>query len=57
MTNYYENQINRIRRIAREHADIKLQNDQGETHWMRITPSQIDAILEILKENEGATHE
>ena len=35
MTNYYETQINRIRRIAREHADIKLQNDQGETHWIR----------------------
>ena len=55
MTCYYENQINRIRRIAREHADIKLQNDQGETHWIRITPAQIDAILEILKQNEEAT--
>jgi hypothetical protein len=50
---YYEQQFKRLNVVARESADLKLQNDQGETHWMRVTPEQIEAILAILKQSEA----
>jgi hypothetical protein len=49
---YYDYQFKRLNVVARESADLKLQNEQGETHWMRITPQQVDAILAILKQSE-----
>lgn len=52
MFSYYQYQINRLGNEI-DHADLKLQSDQGETHWMRATPEQIKAILEILKQSEA----
>jgi hypothetical protein len=50
---YYDYQFKRLNVVARESADLKLQNDQGETHWMRVTPEQVEAILAILKQSEA----
>ena len=48
---YYQFQINRLGDVP-EYANMKLQNDQGETHWMRVSPEQVEAILSILKQSE-----
>lgn len=52
MSTYYDYEVKRLGGSA---ADLKLQNEQGETRWMTVTPEQIQAILEILnaKELEG----
>jgi hypothetical protein len=33
-------------------ATLKLQNEQGQTRWMTVTPEQIEAILAILNQSE-----
>ena len=49
--NYYDYQIKRLGTDLVT-ADIKIQNEHGETHWMTISPEQVAAILEILKQSE-----
>ena len=48
---YYQFQINRLGDTPK-YADLKLQNDQGDTHWMRVTPEQVESILAVLKQSE-----
>lgn len=46
---YYEYEINRLGTLP---ADLKLQNEHGQTRWMSVSPAQIEAILEILNQAE-----
>lgn len=46
---YYEYEIARLSDLP---ADLKLQNEQGQTRWMSVTPEQIRQILEILNKAE-----
>jgi hypothetical protein len=50
MSTYYDHEIARVGNIP---AALKLQNEQGQTRWMTVTPEQIQQILEILNKNEG----
>ena len=50
---YYDYEINRLGTLS---ADLKLQNEHGQTRWITVTPAQIEAILEILNKAE-AEHE
>jgi hypothetical protein len=47
---YYETQIKRLG--VDVPADLKLQNQYGETKWMTVSPEQIEAILSILNQSE-----
>lgn len=49
---YYDHEINRLNGLP---ADLKLQNEQGQTRWMTATPEQIAEILEILNKQEEQT--
>lgn len=46
---YYDHEIARVGNIP---AALKLQNEQGQTRWMTVTPEQIQQILEILNKSE-----
>lgn len=46
---YYDKEINTLGDIA---ATLKLQNEQGQTRWMTVTPEQIRQILDVLNNNE-----
>ena len=46
---YYDHEVNRLGTLP---ADLKLQNEHGQTRWMTVTPAQIEAILEILNKDE-----
>jgi hypothetical protein len=46
---YYDYEVNRLGTLP---ADLKLQNEHGETRWITVTPAQIEAILEILNQTE-----
>jgi hypothetical protein len=46
---YYDKEINTLGDIA---ATLKLQNEQGQTRWMTVTPEQIQDILRILNKSE-----
>ena len=48
---YYDHEVNRLGTLP---AELKLQNEHGQTRWMTVTPAQIEAILEILNKNEVA---
>ena len=50
---YYDKEFQHLSTLA---ADLKLQNEHGQTRWMTVSPAQIEAILEILNKVE-ATHE
>ncbi len=47
---YYDHEIARVGDIP---ATLKLQNEQGQTRWMTVTPEQIKQILAVLNKNEG----
>jgi hypothetical protein len=49
MSTYYDYEISRVGDIP---ASLKLQNEQGQTRWMTVTPEQIKEILEILNKAE-----
>lgn len=34
-------------------ATMKIQNENGETRWINVSPSEIEAILKILNEKEA----
>lgn len=46
---YYDYEFSRL---GDDQADLKIQNEQGQTRWMTIKPEQIQAILEILNQGE-----
>lgn len=46
---YYDQEIARVGDIP---AALKLQNEQGQTRWMTVTPEQIRQILDILNKAE-----
>jgi hypothetical protein len=46
---YYDKELSNLGNIA---ATLKLQNEQGQTRWMTVTPEQIQQILEILNKAE-----
>ena len=46
---YYDHEIARVDDVP---ASLKLQNEQGQTRWMTVTPEQIKQILEILNKAE-----
>ena len=41
------NQICKLNMLA---ADLQVTNELGKTRWLRVTPEQIQAILQILNE-------
>jgi hypothetical protein len=47
---YYDKELSNLGNIA---ATLKLQNEQGQTRWMTVTPEQIQQILAILNKSEG----
>ena len=55
MSTYYDKELSHLGNLS---ATLKLQNEQGSTRWMTVTPEQIQAILEVLnsKELEEVTH-
>jgi hypothetical protein len=46
---YYDKEFQHLGTIA---ASLKLQNEQGQTRWLTVTPEQIKAILAILNQTE-----
>jgi hypothetical protein len=48
---YYDKEISTLGDIP---ATLKLQNEQGQTRWMTVTPEQIQEILRILNKSEEA---
>jgi hypothetical protein len=46
---YYDHEIKQLGDIP---ATLKMQNEQGQTRWITVSPEQIKAILEILNQNE-----
>lgn len=49
MSTYYDYELKQVGNLP---AAMKLQNEQGQTRWMTVTPEQIKAILEILNKDE-----
>lgn len=52
MSTYYDKEISHLGKLS---ANLKLQNEQGQTRWMNVTPEQIQAILEVLNAKEKET--
>lgn len=46
---YYDKEVAQLGTIG---ACLKLQNEQGQTRWMNVSPEQIEAILAILNQTE-----
>jgi hypothetical protein len=46
---YYDKELSTLGAIP---ATLKLQNEQGQTRWMTVTPEQIQQILDILNKEE-----
>lgn len=46
---YYDKELSTLGDIA---ATLKLQNEQGQTRWMTVSPEQIQEILKILNSKE-----
>lgn len=46
---YYDKELSNLGNIA---ATLKLQNEQGQTRWMTVSPEQIQEILKILNSKE-----
>ena len=49
MTTYYDKEFQQLGDLS---ATLKLQNEQGQTRWMTVSPEQIEAILLILNQSE-----
>ena len=49
MSTYYDKEFKQLGDLS---ATLKLQNEQGQTRWMTVSPEQVAAILEILKQSE-----
>lgn len=46
---YYDKELSTL---GNTEATLKLQNEQGKTRWMTVTPEQIRQILDILNKAE-----
>jgi hypothetical protein len=46
---YYDKEFSQLGALS---ATMKLQNEQGQTRWITVTPEQIDAILVVLNKQE-----
>jgi hypothetical protein len=49
MSTYYEKEFEQLGELS---ATLKLQNEQGQTRWMTVSPEQVEAILAILNQSE-----
>lgn len=49
MSTYYDKEFKQLGDLS---ATLKLQNEQGQTRWMTVSPEQIEAILSILNQSE-----
>lgn len=46
---YYDHEFNKLGTLP---ATMKLTNEHGETRWLSVSPTEIEAILEILNRKE-----
>jgi hypothetical protein len=46
---YYDYEFSRL---GQNQADLKIQNEQGQTRWLTVSPEKLKQILEILNEGE-----
>jgi len=46
---YYDYEFSRL---GEHQADLKIQNEQGQTRWLTVSPEKLKQILEILNEGE-----
>jgi hypothetical protein len=46
---YYDREFEQLGTLP---ATMKLQNENGQTRWITLTPQQIAAILEILNKEQ-----
>ena len=49
MKTYYDKEFQQLGTLS---ASMKLQNEQGQTRWITVTPDEIEAILAILNAKE-----
>ena len=49
MKTYYDKEFEHLGTLS---ATMKLQNEQGQTRWLTVTPDEIEAILAILNAKE-----
>lgn len=49
MPTYYDKEFQQLGDLS---ATLKLQNEQGQTRWITVSPEQIEAILSILNQLE-----
>jgi hypothetical protein len=49
MSTYYDKEFAQLGDLS---ATLKLQNEQGQTRWMNVSPEQVEAILAILNQSE-----
>jgi hypothetical protein len=62
---YYDIQFSKLRQLSigenrsflncTQSAQIKLHNEFGETHWLSITPAEVEQILATLNKKELET--
>ena len=48
---YYDYEFSRL---CEQQADLKIQNEQGQTRWLTVSPEKLKQILEILNKGEEA---
>jgi len=63
---YYDTQFSKLRQLSigenrsflncTQPAQIKLHNEFGETHWLSITPAEVEQILATLNKKELETN-
>jgi hypothetical protein len=49
MSTYYDKEFQQLGELS---ATLKLQNEQGQTRWMTVSPEQVEAILAVLNQSE-----
>ena len=49
MKTYYDKEFQQLGTLS---ATMKLQNEHGQTRWITVTPTEIEAILAILNAKE-----
>ena len=47
---YYDKEFSHLG--DKQPANMKISNEYGQTRWLAVTPSQIEAILAILNESK-----
>lgn len=46
---YYDKEFNHL---GAQSATLKLQNENGQTRWITVTPQEIEQILKVLNQKE-----